>query len=281
MKQETIEDERLSYAPCRYGSSRMLFRGPRKRLDNPYLAFIGGTETYGKFIDKPFPTLIEKALRQPCVNFGSVNGGIDAVVHDRTVMEICQNADLTVVQVMGANLLSNRFFTVHQRRNDRFVGASTVLEAIFQDVDFSEFSFTRHMLNALFNKSTDRFETVVRELREAWMARMRLLLHQIGDNVVLFWLAEHEPTNKHWSSLPAHLQTDPLFITADMIDQLRPLVRDVVVAVPSDEALSQGTQGMVYSPSQERAAREMLGVQSHKEAAAELLPHLREQLFSL
>ncbi len=118
----------------------MLFRGPRKRLDQPYLAFVGGTETYGKFIEKPFPVLVEKSMRQTCVNFGCVNGGIDAFVTDKTVLDICNGADLTVVQVMGANLLSNRFFTVHPRRNDRFVQASTVLKAIYPEVDFSDFA---------------------------------------------------------------------------------------------------------------------------------------------
>ena len=103
MKQETIEFGELSYAPCRYGASRMLFRGPRRRLDRPYIAFIGGTETYGKYIEKPFPVLVEKAMRQTCVNFGCVNGGIDVFIKDPTIMEICNEADLTVVQIMGAD----------------------------------------------------------------------------------------------------------------------------------------------------------------------------------
>ena len=281
MKQETIEAELLSYSPCRYGASRMLFRGPRKRLDQPYLAFIGGTETYGKYIEKPYPALVEKAMRQTCVSFGCVNGGIDAFVNDGTVMDICAKADMTVVQIMGANLLSNRFFSVHPRRNDRFLRASTVLQAIYHDVDFSEFSFTRHMLSALHSKSTDRFETVVSELREAWLARMRRMLDQIGENVVLLWFSENEPTNEPWDELPHQMQVDPLFITKEMIDQLRPLVKGLIVAKPSKDALVRGTAGMIYPISQQRAAREMLGVDCHNEAAAVLVPAIRDQLYEI
>ena len=163
----------------------MLFRGPRRRLDRPYIAFVGGTETYGKYIEKPFPVLVEKAMRQTCVNFGCVNGGIDVFVNDPTVMEICNDADLTVVQVMGASHLSNRFYSVHPRRNDRFLKASTVLQAIYNDVDFSEFSFTRHVLSDLQSRSLERFDIVVHELREAWVARMRNMLGQIGPRSVL------------------------------------------------------------------------------------------------
>ncbi len=122
MKHEIIEGAGLTYAPCRYGMSRILFRGPKRRLDSPYVAFVGGTETFGKYIDRPFPAIIEKEIKRTCVNFGTVNGGV------------------------GANFLSNRFYSVHPRRNDRFLRASTVLQAIYSDVDFADFTFTRHML---------------------------------------------------------------------------------------------------------------------------------------
>jgi hypothetical protein len=42
MKHENIEGAGLTYAPCRYGMSRILFRGPKRRLDTPYVAFVGG-----------------------------------------------------------------------------------------------------------------------------------------------------------------------------------------------------------------------------------------------
>jgi len=281
MKHEKIVTGELSYAPCRYGDSRMLFRGPRKRLDLPYLAFIGGTETYGKFIEKPFPTLVEKAMRQTCVNFGCVNGGIDAFVNDPTVMSICSQSDLTIVQVMGANYLSNRFYSVHPRRNDRFLRASTVLQAVYQDVDFSEFSFTRHMLGALHAKSIERFDTVVKELREAWMARMRNMLGQIGERTILLWFSEDAMTDDHWGDRPGQLQVDPLFITASMIDDLRPLVKDVVVANPTERAVAQGSRGMYFPPSQAKAASEMLGVDCHVEASAALIPKIRDQLYTM
>ena len=217
MKQEPIDLGELSYSPCKYGASRMLFRGPKRRLDRPYMAFIGETETYGKFIHKPFPTLVEKAMRQTCINFGCVNGGIDVFVNDPPIMEICNEADMTVVQVMGAHNLSNRFYSVHPRRNDRFLQASTVLQAIFDDVDFSEFSFTRHMLSALHSRSLDRFNIVVEELRSAWVARMTKLLRQIGPRAILLWFSEEEMNNEDWFERESQLQADPLFITAAMI----------------------------------------------------------------
>ncbi|MFQ1701207.1 DUF6473 family protein [Loktanella agnita] len=280
MKYETITHGELSYSPCRYGSSRILFRGPRRRLDRPYIACIGGTETYGKFIQKPFPDLVEKVMRQPCLNLGCVNGGIDAFVNDTTIMDICNNADMTVVQVMGANYLSNRFYSVHPRRNDRFLKASTVMQAIYYDVDFSEFSFTRHMLGALHEKSTERFDTVVNELQEAWVARMRTMLNLIGPRSILLWFSDEKLDDTPWAERPNQLQSDPLFITRSMVEKLRPLVRDIVVVNPSAKALAGGTDGMYFSENQSGIASEMLGVACHAEASAALVPALREQIYA-
>ena len=276
MKHETIDGGGLSYAPCRYGMSRIFFRGPRRRLDQPYVAFIGGTETYGKFIDQPVPALVEKELKQTCVNLGCVNGGVDAFVNDPTIMAMCHDADATVVQVMGANYLSNRFYSVHPRRNDRFLRVSTVMQAIYNDVDFADFTFTRHMLSSLYERSPERFDIVVQELREAWVARMRNMLGQIGPRAVLFWFSKEELDNTPWTQRPNGLQADPLFINEEMIDALRDLVADVVVANPSELAISQGTKGMYVPQMQKKAASEMMGVACHHEATAKLVPALRK-----
>lgn len=276
MKHETIDGGGLTYAPCRYGMSRIFFRGPRRRLDSPYIAFIGGTETYGKFIDQPMPALVERELGETCVNLGCVNGGVDAFVNDPTIMAACHDAEATVVQVMGANYLSNRFYSVHPRRNDRFLRASTVMQAIYNEVDFSDFTFTRHMLGALYARSPERFDIVVQELRDAWVARMKNMLGQIGPRAVLLWFSTEKLDDTPWDQRMNAMQADPLFINASMIDALRDMVKDVVVANPSEGALAQGTKGMYFPPMQAKAASEMLGVASHTEAAAKLLPVLRK-----
>jgi hypothetical protein len=153
--------------------------------------------------------------------------------------------------------------------------ASTVLQAIYNDVDFSDFTYTRAMLGKLHSLSPEWFDIVVVELREAWVARMKNMLGQIGPNAVLFWFAPQPMTDDPWDVMPNPLQTDPLFITKSMIDDLRPLVRDVVQAIPTDVAKQQGTKGMYFAPMQTKAASEMLGVACHMEASNTLANHLK------
>lgn len=193
---------------CHYGLSRLTFRGPEKSLKGRYITFIGGTQTFGKGTNTPFPDIVEKRLGRTCVNLGVANGSVDAFVNDPTVLTMARDGELTVVEVMGARNLSNRFYRVHPRRNDRFLQESTVLKALYPEIDFTEFDFTGHMLQTLEDTSAERFDILLAELREAWVARMRGLLRTIGGNAVLLSIKD------------ARGQPVAPFVTNDMIDAI-------------------------------------------------------------
>ena len=139
----------LDYSVCTYGNSKVQFRGPRCDLSGSYVACLGGTETFGKFLPDPYPALLRDVLGVPTANLGCVNAGIDVFLNEPAITDVAAGARVTVVQIMGAQNLSNRFYTVHPRRNDRFVHAAPGLRALYRDIDFTEFHFTRHLLGAL------------------------------------------------------------------------------------------------------------------------------------
>jgi hypothetical protein len=260
----------LNYAPCRYGASRILFRGPQRRLDAPYVAFIGGTETYGKFIKAPFPALVESDLGVNCINFGVANAGVDVFLNDASLLGLANGARATVLQVVGAHNLSNRFYSVHPRRNDRFVSASPLLMSIYPEVDFSEFHFTRHMLNVLYTVSAERFSIVRTEVQLAWTARMKLLLRRMEGRVLLFWFADHAPDQKDDALQDPAQCSDPLFVTRPMLEEVAAQASGLVQVTASEKALSGGTEGMVFSEMEAMAARCLMGPRAHGEAAVHL-----------
>ncbi|MBW4961842.1 DUF6473 family protein [Sulfitobacter sp. CW3] len=259
----------LDYQPCRYGTSKLLFRGPRRELDEPYVAFVGGTETYGRFIEKPFAALVEEETGQRCVNFGCLNAGIDVFARDPYVPGAAAAAMITVVQVMGAQNMSNRFYSVHPRRNDRFLAPSDLLKTIFREIDFSEFHFNKHLLTTLRKVSPDRFDAIYTELQAAWVTRMRLLVKQMHGQVILLWFADHHPAE---DILPlSGLGDDPLFVTRGMIAEVAPYVTRVVEVVPSSRAQEDGTEGMVFAPLEALVAKELPGPRAHAETAAAIV----------
>ncbi|MFT6675822.1 MAG: hypothetical protein ACJAVM_002015 [Sulfitobacter sp.] len=267
----------LDYLPCRYGTSKLMFRGPKRDLGQPYIAFIGGTETYGKFLAKPFPLLVEEELGRTSVNFGVPNAGIDVFVNDPFVIGAAAQADVAVIQILGAQNMTNRFYAVHPRRNDRFVSASALLGTIFREVDFADFHYTKHMLGRLLEVSPDRFATVLQELRQAWLARMRLMLGQVRGKTILLWLSEHPPVDEGRGP-PLSIGADPLFITRHMVDEISSHATEVVEVVSSIQARRTGTDGMIFGEMEAMAADEMLGHQAHIEAADALVYALRRLL---
>lgn len=267
MAYQNLGDGVLDYLPCRYGTSKILFRGPKKKLEQDYVAFLGGTETYGKFVDVPFPELVGDAIGITSVNLGCVNAGTDVFVTDEVVMEICTEAKATVIQVSGAQNMSNRFYAVHPRRNDRFLRASTLLKAIYRDIDFTDFNFTRHLVTTLNEESAEKFSMVRQELRDAWVARMRTMIEKVQNNVVLLWVSDHSPDDVKACNA---IGSGPLFVDRDMIEQIRPLVKGVVEVVGTPEEIRQGYDAMSFSDLDALSAKEMLGPVVQERAAKSL-----------
>ncbi|WP_172300252.1 DUF6473 family protein [Pseudoruegeria sp. HB172150] len=272
MNFSTLEKTELDYFQCRYGNSKQLFRGPRRRLEGEYIAFLGGTETYGKFIVAPYPALVEVETGIRSVNLGCINAGIDAYANDKALTDICSKARVTVIQAMGAHNMSNRFYAVHPRRNDRFLRASPLLEKIYPEVDFTEFSFTRHLLHRLAEISPEKFNMLERELKEAWTARMRLLLSQIEGKVALLYLSDHAPAAEADHDPDA---TDPLFVDRAMLDEMKGAVARVVEVVADPGERVQGLDEMVFHEAEQAAAEEMLGPVVHRRIAEALAPVLK------
>lgn len=272
MAYENLSGGVLDYIPCRYMNSKLLFRGPKKEVAGKFVAMIGGTETYGKFIEKPYPALVNEAIGTECINFGCLNAGLDVFLKEPVIIEISSKARATVIQVVGAQNMSNRYYAVHPRRNDRFLRASLLLKSLFHEVDFTEFHFTKHMLGTLQKFSAERFDIVREELKASWISRMKLLINMIEGTTILLWFSQNAPED---SLEHGGLGHDPLFVDRAMIETIRPIVDEVVEVVPDAPTLAQKTRGMLYSSIEEPAAQELMGVGAHYEVARTLAEPLK------
>lgn len=252
----------LDYAPCRYGASRLTFRGPQRALDRPYVAVVGGTESYGKYIAQPWPALTESAIGVPVVNLACVNASADAYLADHGALQVARGARVVVVQVMGAANLSNPFYAVHPRRNDRFLRALPPLLRLYPEVDFTAIHFTRHLLLSLQRDSAERFQQVAAALKGTWAAQMHALVQQVSAPVVLVWLATRMPGTKG-----AQIGPEPVLVDADMVAGLRAVAEDYVelVLAPSADPVADG---MAVTDYERPAALGLPGQQAHVTAAA-------------
>jgi hypothetical protein len=266
----------LDYCLYRHGRSKAQFRGPRPDLSRTYFCALGANETFGKFVPHPWPTLLQARLQVPVANFGVMNAGVDFFLRDPSVLLACGGARATVIAVSGAQNVSNRFYSVHPRRNDRFVKPSRMLQTLFRDVEFGDVHFTRHLLRVLAAADPVKFSIVVDEIKTAWVARMKSLLEQIEGRTVLFWMSGQVPPDRG-TDLGAPL-AEPLFIDQSMLDELSPLVTRVVECVTEPFAGPDAMAGMVVAAEDAAAAEKVPGPVAHEVAADLLEPVLRDML---
>jgi hypothetical protein len=270
MSYEILEPPALDYYPCRYGTSKLIFRGPRRDLREPYVAFIGGTQTYGKFIEQPFPLKVEHLTGVPSVNFGQVSAGLDVFAKDVFVQEAARGARVTVLEVLGAANLSNRLYTVHTRRNDRFLRASAELQKLFPKTDFTQFNFTQHMLIYLMREDENRFAVLKRSLQRVWTRRMRQLLHRLGPKVVLLRIA----AGPFAADTPEEILGYPALVTDDMLDGLSGYVSAIVdIPIEAQRGL-QMQDGMAFDAHEADAAGVVAPPSVHTAVAKALCPVL-------
>ena len=78
MSYERIGGAALDYRLCECDGSRLAFRGPKRSLDEPFVAALGGTETFGKFVPRPYVDRLEDKLEMPYLNLGFMSAGLDA-----------------------------------------------------------------------------------------------------------------------------------------------------------------------------------------------------------
>lgn len=190
----------------RFGRSKQIFRGPRPDLDRPYVAFIGGSEPFGKFVSSPFPKLTQRMVDTPCVNWGTPGAGPGFFLKDPVLLNACSNAQICVIQVMDAVPLSNRLYSVFPRRNMRLRGVSDSLCALYPETDFGKFKYVPAMIRELKSKDPSAYKIVLQEQRSSWMARMLELMEDIETTKVLLWLA------------PDNTSDEDATITLDMVN---------------------------------------------------------------
>ena len=130
------------------------------------------------------PRLTRRVLDRLLMPAAQVEG-VDLHLGDTPLLERAGEASAFVLVLPPLGNLTNAFYQVHPRRNDRFVAARAPLRALYPEVDFAPFAFTGHALGTLAATCPERFAVLRQGLVAAWAVRMRLLLDRLPPRGVL------------------------------------------------------------------------------------------------
>ncbi|MCK0150605.1 DUF6473 family protein [Marivita sp. S6314] len=260
MTVSSMGDRSIDYVPCRYNGSRLYFRGPSKALRGSYIACLGGCDVYGRYVDQPLSDILNGLVAPSVINLGVENAGVDAYLNDAGALSTAAGASVAIIQMSGCHNTSNRFYTVHPRRNDRFLKASSRLRALYPEMDFTEVHFTRHLLGRLEEICAERFLEIVDEAQRAWRSRMVQLMRHLSGKTVLLWFAPR-PLAEDSCGME---EVDP-FLTSSLVGTLQPHADRMVSVVPETWGVCEaGT-----SPADLQSARlaQLPGTGAHQRVA--------------
>ena len=165
------------------------------------------------------PQLARRVLDRLLVPTAQVEG-VDLHLSDPALGRAGAQALAYVLVLPPLGNLSNAFYRVHPRRNDRFLAARAPLKALFPEVDFAAFAFTGHALGSLASTCPERFALVRHGLVEAWVPRMRLLLAVLPPRGALIDLPTPE-----WLRRPVTMREGLRQIALDPGDRAEGLAR--------------------------------------------------------
>lgn len=203
-------------------------RGPIAALGHDVAVCIGAAQTFGRFVERPFPAILQQELGAPFINCGL--GGVGPRFWLRPdLVTVLNKARLVVVQVMSGRSASNHLFD-NAAKGDL---EGTLIES-GERMRFEEF------LTRLIN-TADRAEIqrVVQRTREDYARSMRRLGAALEVPTVLLWLSRRPPRyTPKWDSASGVMNTFPQLIDDAVVDDIRGSFDDYVECI-CDEGIPQ------------------------------------------
>jgi hypothetical protein len=167
-----------------YERERYWLRGPDPGPLEPgnYISFAGAAQTFGRFSERPFATLVGNALKQKVLNLGLTAAGPGAFADRPQLLEWINASRFLVLQVMAGRSAGNSLMqNLDGGRMVSYHGEKMTAE------DAWDKAIADPTLSA------EQFWSAVDETREYWLVKYESLLEQVRVPVILLYIGANAP----------------------------------------------------------------------------------------
>lgn len=204
-------------------------RGPKPEALPPggYFACVGAAQTFGCFVERPWPQALSDELALPVLNLGIAGAG-PALFRQPATLELLRNARFVIYQVMsGRSADCSRFTSGGGERlrttDGRELGADVAwTEALQHDLAGTGNAVLRGIKNRLlatFGRKDVR--RLVAETRANWTQEFVSLLQEVGRPSALFWFSKRTPHHRpRYHSLRALFGEFPQLVDERMVQDV-------------------------------------------------------------
>ncbi len=217
-------------------SPKIPLRGP-KRIDEAttrYWSFAGAAQTFGRFVEQPFPELVSNFFGMPCLNLGFAGAGPEFFLNRPGLIELINKSELCHLQLMS--------------------GRSVTTDILRQVADGGKLEFQsgplkgqRFLAAAAYRKLLERYgtralEDQVGKVRARWKEAYATLLDRIRVPVVGVWISQRTQEQDAPGGDEGDVGDFPHFIGVDEIRYLKGRGIQIVGA-----ALTQPPQQLILN----------------------------------
>jgi hypothetical protein len=277
------------HAICDYQYAQLpgtttLVRGPIPvDLSADFVVCLGGAHTLGRFVEYPYPALLQRQLGVPVLNLGHGGGKPEFYLQSPGIIEVINKAKCAVIQVMSARGSPNRFLKPTSHAHNIMSIAEGIAAA--KNPAFVDAAY-RNLLRQL---EPARLQEAIEETRSNWLAEMERLLGRITVPKVLFWFSVRTPAYvAKFNNLDAMLGDYPQLVTEEMIGKLKPETDGYIqcvsnVGMPYTLRDAQSHEPVEVFPWQRESSTNNYypSAEMHAIAADNLLPALRQLMPSI
>jgi len=169
-----------------------IYRGPQVDLSRPFIAFVGAAQTFGRFVEAPFPAILSQRLGMPALNLGVGGAGPRHFLAPR-YLALLNKAEAVVLQVLSGRSASNSMF--NNSAGGGLVGESPLGSAPMRAEEF--------LARAAQNSSRSEFAALIEEMRADYVASYLSLFDAVTAPKILLWLSKRKPAyEEDYENLP-------------------------------------------------------------------------------
>ena len=185
MHYQDTDRDIIDYGLVEFPGTKGQIRGPLPRSFEAggYVAFLGAAQTFGRFAQRPFATLVGESLGREVLNLGFAGAGPKEFLRHDHYIRAANRASLAIVQVLSGRSIENSHFENPTADLLRERGRPDA-KLRHSEPAYDELLKTR---------SQSYVEALVAETRAHYVEQMTRLLQAIEVPRVLFWFSQRRP----------------------------------------------------------------------------------------
>jgi LPS sulfotransferase NodH len=213
----------FDYELCQIpGLGTRYYRGPAVDTREPYLAFVGAAQTFGRFASAPFPSLLGRRLGIPVLNLG-VGGAGPRHFNTSGYLSLLNQAEAVIIQILSGRSSSNSLFD-----NSASGGLRGRTSFSSEPMRAEEF-FAR----AATTYSREILERIVAETRDDYTEQFIDFINKISVPRILLWLSTRAPAYREDYDRPPYgiLGSFPQLVNSRMVAEIAAFCDDYVECI--------------------------------------------------